>query len=184
MINWSRLGAWTLLGLMVINVGGTAVHFLLNARAEKLRAPRVIGTGSSFPAFSGVDIHGVAWRAKDAPCRVIRITDDNCAFCKKDKPAYASFVEAARRASCEVIEIAPMAGKMAADPRPGVVQLKFVDADIGSVVAPFATPQTVIVDGSWNLKWNRRGIFDDLSLADGMAVLGSSGSRRELIAGR
>lgn len=184
MISWSRVGACSLMGLMAINIGGGALHFLLKKQVAKAQAPAPIELESTFPAFSGVDVEGVAWHAKGGPCRVIRITDDNCAFCKKDKPSYARFVEAARHASCEVIEIAPMAGKMAADPRSGVVQLRYIDADIGVATAPFATPQTVIVDGNWKLKWNRRGIFDEKSLVASLAVLDSLGAGTKLMAGR
>ena len=129
--------------------------------------------GAGVPAFSGVDVGGAKWESKGAPCRVIRITDDHCAFCKKDKPSYAKLVEAARRSSCEVIEVAPRAGSMAYDPRPGIVQLKFVDADLGSVVGSFVTPQTVIVDKDWKLLANRRGIFDEKSLNSTVALLES-----------
>lgn len=89
----------------------------------------------------------------------------------RDKPSYEKVLQAARAASCEIIELAPTAGKMSEDNRPGVVQLKFVDVDVGAVLAPFATPQTVILDANWAQKFNRRGAFDDKALAENLSVL-------------
>jgi hypothetical protein len=62
---------------------------------------------------------------------------------------------------------------MAYDPRPGVVQLKYVDADIGSALFPFVTPQTIILDADWSVRMTRRGVFDESSLASSIALLGT-----------
>jgi hypothetical protein len=156
---------------MVTNLAGIAYYQYLKLQAAKTREPPVSATGSKFPVFSGVDVQGAQWQAGDAPCRVIRVTDDSCSFCKKDEPAYEAVLDAARRASCEIVELAPKAGSMAHNPRPSVVQLKFIDTDVGDVLSPFVTPQTAILDRSWSLRMHRRGMFDDKSLADGIALL-------------
>jgi hypothetical protein len=171
MKGWSTIATWGLAGFMALNIAGTGYYFYLKQQTVKTREPQVVELGSQFPAFSGVEVGGAKWAAADAPCRVIRVTDDNCAYCKKDQPNYTKVLAAARQASCEVIEVAPRAGSMSVDPRPGVVQLKFVDADIGSVLAPFATPHTVILGRDWTLKWNRRGMMDDKALASGLAAI-------------
>jgi hypothetical protein len=131
----------------------------------------VLAVGKEFPLFSGVDIQGDKWAPRDAPCRLIRIADDRCAYCKKDQPSYDKVLDAARHAACEIIEMAPQAGGMAYDPRPGVVQLKFIDVDVGSVLFPFVTPQTVILDRNWSVRMTKRGIFNDQSLASSLALL-------------
>ena len=172
MMSWSRIATWGLAGLLVTNAAGIAFYFSLKTQLAKTREPPVSAIGSKFPSFSGVDVNGVNWVSRDARCHVIRITDDRCSFCKKDKPAYEAFLEAARRSSCEIIELSPKSGNMADDPRPGVVQLKFVDTDLGAVLSPFVTPQTVVVDEDWSLKMTRRGIFDEKSLANSIALVG------------
>lgn len=170
-MDWSKLGARALVGLMALNITAATCYFFLQERTRKVRQPVVTDVGSAFPSFSGVDVTGVRWEAGDVPCRVIRVTDDNCSYCQKDKPSYRAFLDAAKGASCEIIELSPKAGHMAEDPRPGVVQLKFVDADVGSALSPFVTPHTVILDNSWSMKWNRRGVFDQESLAAAIAVV-------------
>lgn len=178
MNRWSKFGTYMLVGLIGINVAGTVYHFVLEDRLRKVRRPPVVEVGEKFPVFSGVDVRGAKWEARGAPCRVIRITDDHCAYCKKDKPSYATFLDAARRASCEIIELAPRAGQMAEDSRPGIIQLKYVDADVALMLYPFATPETVILGGDWSLKLLRRGIFDDKSLASSIALLDGIASGR------
>jgi len=169
---WSTITTWTLVSLMAINIAGTAYYFVLKRQTNRAKPQPALAEEHRFPAFSGIDVLGAKWEARDAPCRVIRIADDQCSYCKKDKPSYTRLVDAARRASCEIIEISPRAGGMAHDPRPGIVQLKFVDADIGSVLFPFVTPQTVILDGNWSVKMTKRGMFNEQSLESGMAILG------------
>jgi hypothetical protein len=168
---WTKVGPWLLIGFIGINILGAAYHFALQGKQRKVRQPAVVEMGSKFPQFSGIDVQGVSWKARTAPCRVIRVTDDHCAFCKKDQPAYETFVDVARKASCEIIELSAMAGKMAANPRPGIVQLKFIDTDVSPVLYPFATPATVILDGAWSMQWMKRGTFDAKSLSEGVTML-------------
>lgn len=171
MKGWFRFCTRAMVGLMAVNIIAAACYFLLQERVRKLRQPVVAEAGSAFPAFSGIDVAGARWKARDVPCRVIRVTDDKCSYCRKDKPSYAAFLDAARSASCEVIELSARAGQMAEDPRPGVVQLEFIDTDVGPALFPFATPHTVILDNAWSIQWNRRGMFDEESLEAGIAVV-------------
>lgn len=168
-----KIATWGLVSLMAVNIAGTAYYFALQGqfRQAKVSAKAALADGSKFPAFSGIDLRGARWEAGDAPCRVIRIADDHCAYCKKDKPSYEKLVDAARHASCEIVEMAPRGNGMAYDPRPGIVQLKFVDVDVGAVLFPFATPQTIILDRDWSVKMTKRGIFNEQSLASSIALL-------------
>lgn len=173
-----KVAAWWLGGMMAINAFGAAYYFVLRAQARQVRKPPVHDIETSIPSFSGVDLRGAKWDPGDAPCRVIRVTDDDCAFCKKDRSSYAALLDVARRASCEVVEFAPKSGQLKPDSRPGVIQLKFVDADVGYFLFPFGTPHTLILDGKWALKWSRRGIFDAESLAEATALLMRLASER------
>jgi hypothetical protein len=173
MKKWSKIASMALVALIAINIAATAYYFVQIRQIRQAKPRASLAESRKFPMFSGIDLKGSKWKAGDAPCRVIRITDDHCAFCKKDKPSYEKIIAAARNASCEIIEMAPNAGAMAYDPRPGIVQLKFVDSDIGSVLYPFVTPQTIILDRDWTVKMTRRAIFDEKSLAAGLAILGS-----------
>ncbi len=60
---------------------------------------------------------------------------------------------------------------MAYNSRPGIVQLKFVDADVGAALYPFVTPQTIILDNHWSVKLTKLGVFNENSLAGAIALL-------------
>lgn len=168
---WAKLRSWGLAGLMVFNIAALGYYLVLQKRLDEVKEPPVSAVGGRFPTFSGVAITGAKWEAADAPCRIVRVTSDNCPYCDSDRSSYETFVAAARLASCEIVEVSPKAGNMTLDPRPGIVQLKFVDADLGPVLAPFVTPQTIILDRNWTLQWTRRGMFDEKSLASSVALL-------------
>jgi hypothetical protein len=170
---WSAISAIALIGITAGNFAAASYYFVLEARIKRTQPRQQVAVEGGFPEFSGLDIQGSEWAPRDAPCRVIRISDDGCVYCRKDMPAYERFLDVARRASCEVIEMSPIAGGIAYDPRPGVVQVKFVDADLGSVLFPFATPQTLVLDRKWSVRMNRLGAFDDKSLSAGITLLES-----------
>ena len=178
MKDWSKIAAWGLVGIMAVNIAGAAYFIVLQRQMRGARPQATLSDDTRFPVLSGIDVRGVSWVASNSPCHVIRIADDHCSYCKKDKPSYDQIVKEARASSCEVIEISPQAGGLAYDPRPGIVQLKFVDADIGSVLFPFVTPQTVILDKNWTVKMTRRGVFTDQALASSVALLGKLGDHR------
>ena len=178
MKRWSSIAAWGLVVLIALNSVGTVCYFLLRGQLQTARSAQTLAEGDRFPKFSGMDVRGTSWEPRTASCHVIRIAEDHCGYCKKDKPSYDRLLDAARRDSCEIIEIAPAADGMAYDPRPGVVQLKYVNADIGSVLFPFVTPQTIILDSNWSVKMTRRGVFNDESLASSVALLNTLSAPR------
>lgn len=159
-----RVAVLGLLGFMALNAFGAVYYMNLQKRLRDTREPPASAVGSKFPKFSGVDLYDVAWVPSDTPCRVVRVTSDNCVYCTKDKGSYADLVAAALQSSCEIVELAPNAGQMALDPRPGIHQLKFVDTNLAPALFPFATPSTLILDREWNIRWARRGMFDRESL--------------------
>lgn len=156
---------------MLINIASAASYFAMVRQAEKMRVPQVPVEGNALTISSGVDVQGRRWKSRDAPCRVVRITDDDCPYCQQDAPKYSALINVARAAGCEVLEVAPKAGQMAENLRDGVVQLKYIDADLGPHMFPFVTPQTLIVDRSWVVRWSQRGILDDGSLAASAAAV-------------
>lgn len=166
MIKLSKLENYGLAAAIVVNLALVTTCYLV-LREEA----RLYMQGQQFPVLSGVALDGATWHARDAPCYVIRITSDACPFCQADKPAYSEFLGAARDAGCDIVEVAPRAGQMAAVPREAVVQLKFVDMEFGDTLSPFATPQTIVLSADRIMLWSRPGTFDDRSLADGIAVL-------------
>lgn len=172
MNGWSRVLTFLMVGVTALNVAGAALYLVLD-RVKQSKAQPMLPNGSLFPKFTGVDLKGAAWASRDVPCRVVRITDDNCAYCRLDQPFYDSILSAAADASCEVIEMAPRSGGIAYNPRPGVVQLKYVDTDVGAAIYPFATPQTIVLDRNGSVRMNRRGAFDERSLAGTIALLQS-----------
>lgn len=169
-----RLATFLLAGTTAANIAGTACYFLLHETVQKATPQPTLMVGSRFPKFTGIDLQDVKWVSQDdAPCRVVRITDDDCSYCRQDRPYYDSILTEAVEASCEIIEMAPRAGGMKHDPRPGVVQLKYVDSDLAAAIFPFATPQTIVIDRDWSVRVNKRGAFDKKSLARTIALLRS-----------
>lgn len=154
-----------------INIAAAVYYFSLQNKLEATRLPSRLIEGERFPVFSGIDLEGGKWESRDAPCRVIRITDDNCPHCKRDAPSYESIVAAAQKSACEIIEISPRSGGMAYNPRADVVQLRFLSTNIGAVLYPFVTPQTIILNKDWSVVMTRRGAFDETSLSRAVAML-------------
>jgi hypothetical protein len=167
----SKIVTLGLIGLIALNIAGTAWYVMLQHEIRSAKPTASLAEGSKFQLLSGIDVQGAAWKSHDASCRVIRVTDDYCAFCKKDAPSYDKIVDAARRSSCEIIEISPLAQTMAANPRSGITQLQFVSGDIGTLLYPFVTPQTIVVDKDWYVKMTKRGGFDEQSLSDALSLI-------------
>jgi hypothetical protein len=53
-----------------------------------------------------------------------------------------------------------------------VVQLQFVDMNLGRVIYPFLTPQTILLDRNGRVKWQRQGSLDERSLEQGLQAIG------------
>lgn len=167
MINWR---AFLILGL----VGVLACNAVLAAHIFALKR-ELYGHGldAVVSLISGVRIDGERWVSSQSACHVIRFTADECPYCRSDEAAYAAFINAARQASCEIVELAPKAGGIRERSREGVVQLKFIDQDLGPSIFPLVTPQTIVLNRDRAVKWMRRGAFSASSLDEGITVIKS-----------
>lgn len=165
---------WTLIGLVACNLILAAISFRLKYELYQHAKGEVVSL------VSGVRVDGSPWRASPASCHVLRITSDNCPYCKSDHDAYMAFRQAARQTSCEIVELAPRAGEMREDAREGVTQLKYIDADLGPAIFPLATPMTFVLDGNWKVKWMRRGTFSAATLDDGIQALQAVSERKQI----
>jgi hypothetical protein len=162
-----RYFGYALVGVSIFNILLLGSYFLLT---HELRKGAI---GSSIRPVSGVLLNGEPWSSAPAKCHIVRFTEDKCPYCEKDAISYGQFLDAARRNECEILELAPRAGELQPYTRRGVRQLKYVTQDLGPVLFPLVTPQTVILDESWTVLWMRRGIFGDRSLSEAIAVLDS-----------
>lgn len=183
MKNWTKVATTALfivMGANVVLAGG----YLLQKRqlARDQQYSRQPGA-NRMPAIAGVAVSGDLWKSSGAGCHMVRVTEDSCAYCRKDRPNYERLIETALQANCEVIEVAPRAGKLALDVRPGVVQMKFVTTDLGPAVYPFVTPQTVLLNENWEVAYIRRGMFSEQALGDATAAIRSLARRAAAIDG-
>ena len=171
MKNWSKVGAVMLMGIMAANVVLAGAYFLQKQHFGHLQQYSQAPGSDRMPPVSGIDINAAPWKSADTKCHLVRITEDTCAFCRRDRLNYERLSQAALQSNCEVIEIAPRAGKLGPNARPGVVQMKFVAVDLGPAVYPFVTPQTVVLDRNWAVSYIRRGMFDEKALGDAVEVV-------------
>ena len=160
-----RLLVWTLALVTIVNV------ILLGGYLSLRNAADVYNPRYTFPEIVGIRLDGTRMPPRSAACYVIRITADACPYCKKDQSNYSEIVRAAKNVGCHVVAVAPRAGGMAAvrDQQDG--QLKFVSLNLGGMLSPFLTPQTIVLDGARRVAWQRQGAFDERALAEGLAVI-------------
>jgi hypothetical protein len=125
------------------------------------RAAEVYRIGSPFPIPSGFLLDGAYLQPTRAHCYLIRITADACPYCKQDEARYSSLAAKARALGCEVIAVAPRAGQMAPMHGGPAVQLKYVDMRLGTILDPFLTPQTILLDEAGRVAWERQGSMSD-----------------------
>lgn len=162
-----------LVALIAANILGTISFILARGHVKDARQSSLLMEGMSFPRFSGIDVDDAQWNLEGAKCSVIRITDKDCVYCRKDTHAYQLMVAAARRASCQIVEVAPQEDGFDSGKQAGVVRIKFVDTNIGALLAPIATPQTIVLDAYGKVRMTKRGILDPRSLARGLSILDS-----------
>jgi hypothetical protein len=168
---WPRIATTALLGIMLCNFALATGFFVQRRHLDHVREYSPLKGADRVPPVSGIDVNGALWQSKAAKCHVLRVTDDGCTFCRRDLPNYQRLIAVARDMSCEIIEIAPQAGRLGRDPRPGIVQMKYVTAALGPAVYPFVTPETVVLDKDWSVRYIRRGMFDEETLDDAIEVL-------------
>lgn len=117
-------------------------------------------------------------------CVLVRVTSQQCSFCKKDQRQYERLVAEAQQANCATVAIGPRVGDMRASVGGtrsseyvdfaigGTLSWQYIDLAVGRALMPFVTPQTLIVDSSGRLVWQRREALDDDDLVAASHALG------------
>ena len=104
----------------------------------------------------------------EAPCYVIRVTADECPYCRRDQSQYGRLVAEAQRAGCQVSAVGPRVGDVAIRQDRDVVQIQYVDMRLGRSLNPFLTPQTILLDHTGRLRWHRQGSLNDQDVTRGV----------------
>ena len=125
------------------------------------KAADVYRAGQSFPIPSGYQLDGRYLSGTPAACFVVRVTADECPYCKQDLAHYSTLTQRATEHGCRIIELSPRVGQMA--PRAGTpaIQLQYVDMALGRALNPYATPQTILLNRDGRMTWQRQGAMDD-----------------------
>jgi thiol-disulfide isomerase/thioredoxin len=163
---WASVSVWVMGFMLLVNGVLLGAYAVLNSSTSS-----VYPADQQFPAIAGIGVDGSTRQGRDSRCYVIRITADNCPYCKLDYPAYTRFARAADQAGCDLVAVAPRAGQMSATAGEEDRQLTFVAMDLGEALYPFLTPQTIVLDAARKVRWHRQGTFDEPALQDGIAVL-------------
>ena len=129
------------------------------------RVERIYDVGQVFPPPFGYSIDMRHLPPVEAPCYLIRVTSDDCVYCRLDQAVYQRVVDEAQRAECQVTEIGPRVGQVAIRPAAEVVQLQYVDMSFARSLDPFATPQTILLDPAGAVVWHRQGALAETDLA-------------------
>jgi hypothetical protein len=116
--------------------------------------------GQLLPIPSGIDLGGGYVESRPATCYLIRITADDCPYCRRDAPYYTALASYAHERGCFVVAMAPRAGAMKAT-RGIAVQLKYVSMQLSEAIDVSVTPQTVLLDHTGRVLWQRRGAMSD-----------------------
>jgi len=110
--------------------------------------------------------------AGPAPCYLVRLSSDNCRFCRLDKAEYARLVEQAEKTRCRVIILAPQLGQTNEyGAGSDAMQFQFIDMSFGRELNPFITPQTLLLDRGGRIVWDREGSIDADSLSSGLRAI-------------
>jgi hypothetical protein len=136
------------------------------------RVSGLYSAGEKFPALSGYLLNQRFWVAPSVPCQLLRVTSDGCPYSVLDQRQYWALLQRAREAGCLTVVVAPRNGDVELNEDSNVVQLQFVDMNLGRVIYPFLTPQTILLDRNGRVKWQRQGSLDERSLEQGLQAIG------------
>lgn len=134
-------------------------------------ATRTYAAPRRLPVPSGYGVDGRLYPESRASCHLLRVTADDCPYCRQDAHLYGRLLDAAASAGCGCVELAPRAGQMAPREDGRAVQLKFVDLKFGFAFSPFLTPQTFLLGKSGDVQWQQQGALNERALARAMASL-------------
>ena len=152
--------------LILANLFEVGIYFKVRHDAH-LYDPRV-----PFPLPSGFLIDGSFMASEGTTCSVLRVSSDNCPFCRADQSQYGELVQRAQQRGCRSVLLAPKLGWIQSkNNRGGTLQLQYVDMKFGSALNPFLTPATMLLDGSGRLLWDQEGSMNADSLNDALYAL-------------
>lgn len=121
----------------------------------------VYETGQIIPELAGYSVDATYLQPPRGQCTFVRLTADNCPYCKQDQRQYERLVAEARRKNCSIAIVGPRVGDITMDSGGGVRPLQYVDLEVGRALSPLLTPQTLVVDASRRLVWHRQGALND-----------------------
>jgi hypothetical protein len=168
--------------LVVVNAFEVVFFFAVHRGAELYRAgdqfPLPSGyllnkrsAGEQFPLPSVFRSNNRYRPSAAAPCYLIRIYANGCAYCRRDQSQYARVVQQAQEVGCETIAMAPVARAAESYSDSRVVQLQYIDMKLGRALNPFMTPETILLDRAGRVVWSREGAMDNPSLAQAIHAL-------------
>jgi hypothetical protein len=150
----NRIMTWLIVAGLGVNVALMALHAVL------VRRTQIYHEGQLFPPITGIRLDDTESASVQPPCVLIRITSDDCRFCKLDYPAYAEIAVAAAANGCELFAIAPVSGQMAPSASERAQQLKYVSMELGEALYPKITPQTILLDRDRRATWLHVGAMN------------------------
>jgi hypothetical protein len=127
--------------------------------------------GQAIPLLGGFSVDVKPVELSRDRCMLVRVTSDQCPYCETDRPQYDRLVARARQSSCSIIAVGPRVGDMTLASAGDALPLQYVDLAVGRALMPFRTPQTMIVDATRRLRWQRQGALDDDDLGAALQAL-------------
>ena len=148
------------------------VAVLLGALLWLKQIDGVYSAGQTIPFDTGfaVDLTRVA--TPRGRCLLVRVTADQCEYCKQDQDQYVRLLAKAKEANCDAIALGPRKSALGTTSRVGTLSLTHVDFAVGRALMPFVTPQTLVVDANRRLVWQRQGALKDDDLNSASRALG------------
>lgn len=163
---WERIANLILVILIVVNLCEIAFFLVLRNHA-RLYSGKVL-----FPVPSGYLQDGTFLPPSPSPCYLVRLTSDDCPYCKADRELYAGLARAASVSKCSHILLSPRAGQISgAGIDKGISVLQYVDMKFGKAILPFATPETLILDSQGAVTWDHEGVISRQDLAEALRAL-------------
>lgn len=160
-----KVGQFLILLLIVTSAVELAFFFWVRSHVN------LYSSGDPFPVPSGYLLDNSYMTSKSARCYLLRVSSDGCPYCRQDQPQYTRLVEQARKAGCESVILAPIAGQMELRENSPSAQLQYVDMSMGRVLKPFMTPETILLGGRGRPAWQQVGSMDDDALARALKAL-------------
>jgi hypothetical protein len=132
----------------------------------------VYRTGQTIPLGAGLAVDLTHVEVPVGRCLLVRVTADQCPYCKQDQPQYAQLKAKALEANCGIVAVGPREGALGTSSPVDTLSLQYVDFEFGRALMPFLTPQTLVVDGSRRLLWQRQGALNDNDVSSALRTLG------------